>query len=67
MVATEELIRRIRSLPPEQVQQISDFIDEMDNDVGLEEDIHNADEEYEKWKKTGKSYSLEEVCKEMGI
>jgi len=43
MVATEELIQKIRALPPEQAQQVSDFIDGLNNDIGVDEDIAEHD------------------------
>ncbi|MEW6237033.1 MAG: hypothetical protein AB1656_16740 [Candidatus Omnitrophota bacterium] len=43
MVATEKLIHRIRALPPEQAQQVSNFIDGLDNEIGLDENIAEHD------------------------
>ncbi len=69
MAATEELIGKVRELPPEQVQMVSDFIDELDNDVGLEEDIAEFDRRLEAQKKPGgkDGIPVEEVRKELNI
>ena len=42
-MTVEQLLDKIRLLQPDQVQVISDFIDDLDDEAGLEEDIVEVD------------------------
>ncbi len=52
MIVKEELIEKVRTLSIEQIQIVSDFIDELDNDEGLDEDIKEFDRRLENIEKT---------------
>lgn len=68
MDAVEEVVAKVRDLPADQVQKVSDFIDEFDDDLGLEKDAAEAQRRYEEMKKTGESpIPAEEVFRNLGI
>lgn len=65
-MTTKQLLEKIQLLNSEQIQVVSDFIDELDDDFGLEEDMKEFDDrlqglERNHWKDT---VSLEEIEKE---
>ncbi|MEW6234542.1 MAG: hypothetical protein AB1656_04085 [Candidatus Omnitrophota bacterium] len=53
MDASEIVIQKIRQLPPEQMQKVLEFIDGLDNDLGLDEDAAIAERRYETMKNSG--------------
>ncbi len=76
-VEKEKAILKIRDLPDEQVQKVSDFIDELtddmvfqeDDDVGLEEDIADFDRILESVEKSGGKTLIpfEEMRRRLGL
>ncbi len=67
MTTAEKIILEIKELSAEERQKVVDFIYELDDDIGLEEDCREADKEYEEWKKTGEGTPAEDVFKRLGV
>ncbi|MEW6236243.1 MAG: hypothetical protein AB1656_12730 [Candidatus Omnitrophota bacterium] len=57
------------SLPSEQMQKVLEFIDGLDNDLGLDEDAAIADRRYEAMKNNGGKdiVSLDEMRRRLGF
>lgn len=51
MDTVEKVILKVRKLPPDQIQRVFEFIDELDDDLGLAEDAAIAERRYEAMKK----------------
>ncbi len=67
MKIVAEIIKEIEELPPDERLRIADYIYELDDDVGLEEDTREANKAYEEWKRTGEATPAEEVFKKLGV
>jgi len=69
MDAAETVIQKIRSLPPEQMQKVLEFINDLDIDLGLEEDAAIAERRYEAMKNNGGNdlVSIDEMRRRLGF